>query len=149
MLVKGATERSGCDFKCIHFKHRGGGGGGGGVEYSGIQIYIITWNERHKTSLWKLRFRKYFGAVRQHAINWATIDSCRHVVSLGHNELNLLVQCVPGLRVSCLARCLTSMSSHWAVIWCVVNYLNNESAYHVQKGVSWRAGWCAVTMIFL
>ena len=34
-------------------------------------------------------FRKWLGAIRQQAITWANVDPdlCRHVVSLGHNEL--------------------------------------------------------------
>ena len=34
--------------------------------------------------------RWWLGAVRQQAITWANVDPdlCRHVVSLGHNELN-------------------------------------------------------------
>ena len=33
--------------------------------------------------------RKWLGAVRQQAITWANVDPnlCRHMASLGHNEL--------------------------------------------------------------
>ena len=35
-------------------------------------------------------FRLWLGAVRQQAITWASVDLdlCRHMASLGHNELN-------------------------------------------------------------
>ena len=35
-------------------------------------------------------FREWLGAVRQQAITWANVepDLCRHMASLGHNELN-------------------------------------------------------------
>ena len=34
-------------------------------------------------------FRKWLGTVKQQAITWtnADLDPCRHMVSLGHNEL--------------------------------------------------------------
>ena len=34
-------------------------------------------------------FREWLGAVRQQAITWANVDLdlCRHMASLGHNEL--------------------------------------------------------------
>ena len=34
-------------------------------------------------------FRQWLGAVRQQAITWANVDPdlCRHMVSVGHNEL--------------------------------------------------------------
>ena len=34
-------------------------------------------------------FRKWLGAVKQQAITWDNVDPdlCRHMVSLGHNEL--------------------------------------------------------------
>ena len=51
----------------------------------------LFWGEGHKTSLiisqhW---FRHWLGAVRQQAITWANVgvDPCRHLTSLGHNEL--------------------------------------------------------------
>ena len=37
-------------------------------------------------------FRWWLGAIRQQAITWTNVDTdpCRHMVSLGHNELRLL-----------------------------------------------------------
>ena len=38
-------------------------------------------------------FRKWLGALKQQAITWANVDPhlCRHMVSLGHNKLKLLL----------------------------------------------------------
>ena len=38
-------------------------------------------------------FRWWLGAIRQQAITWASVDldPCRHMTSLGHNELNFSV----------------------------------------------------------
>ena len=35
-------------------------------------------------------FRQWLGAVRQQAITLANVDLCRHVASVGHNELTFL-----------------------------------------------------------
>ena len=37
-------------------------------------------------------FRQWLGAVRQQAITWAIVDLvlCHYMVSLGHNDLNLI-----------------------------------------------------------
>ena len=41
----------------------------------------------------QLWFRLWLGAVRQQAITWANVDPdfCRHMASLGHNELNDII----------------------------------------------------------
>ena len=46
-------------------------------------------------------FRWWLGAVRQQAITWANVDTdpCRHMASLGHNEL-IRPKCVEGSRTS-------------------------------------------------
>ena len=48
-------------------------------------------NECHKTLVMISQhwFRLWLDAVRQQAITWANVDSdlCRHIASLGHNEL--------------------------------------------------------------
>ena len=54
----------------------------------------------HKlTNMWYLCWASILrvtglGAVRQQAITWANFDSdlCRHLASLGHNELNVRIQ---------------------------------------------------------
>ena len=55
----------------------------------------LPWYECHWTSLMISQhwFRECLDAVRQQAITWANVDPdhCRHMVSLGHNELNILV----------------------------------------------------------
>ena len=53
---------------------------------------IMPSNECHKTLLTISQhcFRYWLGAVRQQAITWTNVvlDPCRHMASLGHNELN-------------------------------------------------------------
>ena len=43
-------------------------------------------------------FRQWLGAVRQQAITWANVDPdlCRHMMSLGHNELRQKQCTTPG-----------------------------------------------------
>ena len=61
------------------------------------EVYLVKLpsDESHWTLLMISQhwFRWWLGAVRQQAITWVNVDPdlCRHMVSLGHNELNAFV----------------------------------------------------------
>ena len=55
------------------------------TDFSDFRVWHFLWN--CSSQLW---FRSWLGAVGQQAITWANVDPdiCRHMVSLGHNELS-------------------------------------------------------------
>ena len=60
------------------------------------------------TDLWwfisQYWFRLWLGAIRLEAINWANVDTdlCRHIMWLGHNQLNIMRS------LRCLSACANS-----------------------------------------
>ena len=59
-----------------------------------VSLVKLSSDECHKIPLVISQhgFRYWLGAIRQQAISWASVDLhlCRHIASLGHNELNIL-----------------------------------------------------------
>ena len=82
---------------------------------SNSMIFPWSWNRSEFQWFFESCGNPELGAVRQQAITWANIDldPCRHMTSLGHNELTLILDRFAVLLQSAEPTCSTSSSFRW------------------------------------
>ena len=75
----------------------------------------LRWLTRNSLVMSQHWFKLWLGAIRQQAITWANVDPdvCRHLASLGHNELTLPRSTTWWSYKICAVRHLCNKTSDW------------------------------------
>ena len=93
--------------------------------------------------LWRI----WLGPLRQHAITWANVDPdlCRHLASLGHNELDVMWRQISGSTLAQIMACCLAGPSHYLnQCWLIITEVQHICLDNLTLGITlkyWPTLW--------